>query len=128
MKPAETTRKALFYISGKQAQHIGCRLTVTAEMIHAGFLRGGAFNLPDGRVEVVLEGRRQDIESFHERMDGGGLAELIIQRANDQDAVRKLIGNPGLIVYPLEYRDDILGLTSACSPTEDLIKPRFPPR
>jgi len=110
MKPAEATQKALFYISGRQAQHIGCRLTVTTEMIHAGFLRGGAFNLPDGRVEVVLEGRRQDIESFHARMDGGGLAELIIQRANDQKAVRKLIGNPGLIVNPLEYRDDIIVL------------------
>ncbi|MEA3254352.1 MAG: acylphosphatase [Candidatus Altiarchaeota archaeon] len=52
-------------MAGKNVQHVGCRLRVTSALIHAGFTKGGAFNLPDGRVEVVLEGDREDIEKAH---------------------------------------------------------------
>jgi len=48
--------KALFYITGENVQHVGCRLKVISSLIRAGFKKGGAFNLPDGRMEVVLEG------------------------------------------------------------------------
>ena len=60
--------KALFYIEPKEehnkVQHIGVRLLITEKLIHAGFTKGGVFNLPDGRVEVVLEGNKKDIEIF----------------------------------------------------------------
>jgi len=101
--------KALFYISGKAVQHVGCRLRVTSALITAGFEKGGAFNMPDGRVEVVLEGRKEDIERVHKDISDN----LISWLKKDADDVNKLvekIGNPGIKVSDLEYDEDILVL------------------
>jgi len=103
------TTKALFYIKGKNVQHVGCRLLITRAMIHAGFTKGGAFNLPDGRVEVVLEGSKEDIESFHHRV-GEELIDWIIERAEDKKEIKRKIGNPGIKVEEIEWRDDIIVL------------------
>ena len=65
MPKTEKSKKALFYIEGKEVQHAGLRLLLTKKMIQAGFTKGGAFNMPDGRVEVVLEDTLQKIEAFH---------------------------------------------------------------
>ena len=103
------TAKALFYITGKNVQHVGCRLRVTSELIHAGFHKGGAFNLPDGRVEVVLEGDKDNIERVHKEISQH-LVEWLKRDADNVDELVKKIGNPGIKVTELEYRDDILVL------------------
>jgi acylphosphatase len=98
--------KALFYITGKQAQHVGCRLKVTTALIQFDFKKGGAFNLPDGRVEVVLEGEQANIERAHKEISDN-LIEWLKKDSDDVEALVKKIGNPGVKVSPLEYRDDI---------------------
>jgi acylphosphatase len=106
----ETQVKALFYIEPKEehnrVQHIGCRLLIAEKLIHAGFTKGGAFNLPDGRVEVVLEGGKKDIELFHSEIQRN-IVELLIARAQDKERLKKMIGNPGIRVSQLEYKDNL---------------------
>jgi acylphosphatase len=105
-----TNVKALFYIEPKEehnkVQHIGCRLLIAEKLIHAGFTKGGAFNLPDGRVEVVLEGDRKDIELFHVEIQKH-LVELLEERAHDKDKLKRMIGNPGITVSKLEFKDNL---------------------
>jgi len=102
--------KAVFYIEPKQAhnqvQHIGCRLLIAEKLIHAGFTKGGAFNLPDGRVEVVLEGEKKDIELFHADIQKH-LIDLLEARAQDKEKLRKMIGNPGIVISKLEYKENL---------------------
>lgn len=102
-------KKALFYIAGKNVQQVGCKLRVTSALIHAGFTKGGAFNLPDGRVEVVLEGDEEDIERLH-RDISEHLVEWLKKDAVDVDNLVEKIGNPGIRVTELEYDEDILVL------------------
>jgi len=102
--------KAVFYIEPKEehnrVQHIGCRLLIAEKLIHAGFTKGGAFNLPDGRVEVVLEGEKKDIVLFHAEIQEH-LVELLEARAQDMDKLKKMIGNPGVVVTKLEYKSGL---------------------
>ena len=102
-------KKAIFYVTGKEVQHVGCRLTITSALIHAGFQKGGAFNLPDGRVEVVLEGEEEQIKKVHKEISENPV-HWLIRDADDREAPVKKIGNPGIKVTPLEYNDDILVL------------------
>ncbi|MBU4406404.1 MAG: hypothetical protein KKB24_02340 [Candidatus Altiarchaeota archaeon] len=102
-------KKALFYITDKNVQHVGCRIKVTSKLIHDGFKKGGAFNMPDGRVEVVLEGEEEEIERAH-RDISENLVDWLIKDADDVDKVVERIGNPGIKVSDLEYNDDILVL------------------
>jgi len=108
------TKKALFYITGKNVQHIGCRLVITRELIHRGFKKGGAFNLPDGRVEVVLEGTEKQLETFRKDVDEN-LMGWLDKYVEDRDILTKemfeKIKNPGIHVSPkLEYSDELLVL------------------
>lgn len=102
--------KALFYIEPKEehnrVQHIGCRLLITEKLIHAGFTKGGVFNLPDGRVEVVLEGNKNDIELFYEGIKKD-IVKLLEARTQDKDRLKQMIGNPGITLSPLEYKDNL---------------------
>lgn len=105
-----SNQKALFYISGKNVQHVGLRLTITTEMIHHGFTKGGAFNLPDGRVEVVLEGNKDDITKFHEYIQDN-LVNILKSKTKDKEELIRRIGNPGIKVEGIEFRgDDLLVL------------------
>ena len=78
-------------------------------MIHAGFKKGGAFNLPDGRVEVVVQGEEEQIKKAHKEISDN-LVDWLIKEADDREALKEKIGNPGIKVSPLEYNDDILVL------------------
>ncbi len=104
-----TGMKALFYITGKNVQHVGLRLKVTSALIHAGFKKGGAFNLPDGRVEVVLDGDKNDIERIHKEISEN-LVDWLKKDADDVDKLVKQIGNPGIKVTELEFTEDIIVL------------------
>ena len=105
-----TNVKALFYIEPKEehnnVQHIGCRLLITEKLIHAGFTKGGVFNLPDGRVEVVLEGDKKDIKLFHEGIQKD-IVKLLEARTQDTERLKRMIGNPGITVSELEYKDNL---------------------
>jgi len=108
-KKSTAHKKALFYISGKNVQHIGLRLIITTEMIHRGFEKGGAFNLPDGRVEVVLEGEKDDIINFHKDIQEN-LIRILESKAEDKEELMRKIGNPGIKVEELDFRPDLLVL------------------
>ncbi|MDD2666605.1 MAG: hypothetical protein PHD13_05210 [Methanocellales archaeon] len=103
--------KALFYIEGNHVQHIGCRLTVTTKLIHDGFKKGGAFNLPDGRVEVVLEGSKDDITHAHREIKEN-LISWLEESARDVEAIKNMIGNPhpNIKVTDLDFDDNLVVL------------------
>lgn len=57
-------------------QGVGFRYT--AKSVSAGFeVVGAVRNLPDGRVELVAEGARSELEAFREAIREAGLAALI---------------------------------------------------
>jgi len=57
-------------------QNVGFRYT--AKTVAAGFeVTGSVRNLPDGRVELVAEGARRELEAFREAIRGAGLAGFI---------------------------------------------------
>ena len=64
----------IFY-SGR-VQGVGFRYT--AKTVAAGFeVTGIVRNLPDGRVELIAEGDRGELEAFHDAIRGAGLAGFI---------------------------------------------------
>ncbi len=67
-------RMHIFY-SG-QVQGIGFRYT--AKTVATGYeVAGIVRNLPDGRVELIAEGARGELEAFHDAIRGEGLAGFI---------------------------------------------------
>jgi len=58
--------KARFYIKDK-AQDVGYRAFILVNIFNFG-LNGAPRNLPDGRVEVIVEGERVNIEALHETL------------------------------------------------------------
>lgn len=59
-----------------RVQGIGFRYTV--KTVAAGFdITGTVRNLPDGRVELVAEGSRAELEAFRTAISGAGLAGFI---------------------------------------------------
>lgn len=57
-------------------QGVGFRYT--AKTVATGFdIRGAVRNLPDGRVELVAEGQREELESFRAALRDAGLAGFI---------------------------------------------------
>jgi acylphosphatase len=62
------TRRAVAVVSG-HVQGVGYRWFVQGLASSAG-LTGSARNLPDGRVEVVLEGAEDDVAAVLDALDG----------------------------------------------------------
>jgi acylphosphatase len=57
-------------------QGVGFRYT--AKTVATGFeVNGVVRNLPDGRVELIAEGTREELEAFREAVSGAGLAGFI---------------------------------------------------
>ena len=67
-------RMSIFY-SGS-VQGVGFRYT--AKSVAAGFeVTGAVRNLPDGRVELVAEGMRSELEAFRDAIREAGLSAFI---------------------------------------------------
>jgi acylphosphatase len=98
--------KAVFYLSGEKAQHEGNRLLMTSKMIEHGFEKGAVFNLPDGRVEILLEDSQEKIEGFHAMTKRDFVAWVKLKLVN-QEAIKKQIGNPGINFSELDFNDDL---------------------
>ena len=59
-----------------RVQGVGFRYT--AKTVAAGFeITGTIRNLPDGRVELVAEGRREELDAFRAALHDAGLAGFI---------------------------------------------------
>ena len=57
-------------------QGVGFRYT--AKTVATGFeVTGVVRNLPDGRVELIAEGAREELESFRDAIRGAGLAGFV---------------------------------------------------
>ena len=57
-------------------QGVGFRYT--AKTVATGFeVTGLVRNLPDGRVELIAEGAREELESFRDAIRGAGLAGFV---------------------------------------------------
>ena len=68
-------RRLTVYYSG-HVQGVGFRYTV--KTVATGFeVTGTVRNLPDGRVELVAEGDRADLQAFQAAIRDAGLAGLI---------------------------------------------------
>ena len=61
------------------AGHVqGVGFRYTAKTVAAGFeITGTIRNLPDGRVELVAEGRREELDAFRAALHDAGLAGFI---------------------------------------------------
>ncbi len=102
--------KARFFIEPKgknsRVQHIGCRLVLTEKMIHAGFKKGSVFNMPEGTVEVAIEGPKKDIIAFHSKVQKN-LVEWLTESAKDKEYLKMMLGNPGLVVTELSFSENL---------------------
>jgi len=77
-KPANRCRMEIFY-SGR-VQGVGFRYTTKS--IAAGFeITGTVRNLPDGRVELITEGARDELEHFRAAIRDAGLKLFIRDEA-----------------------------------------------
>ena len=73
-------------------QGVGFRYT--AKTVATGFeITGTIRNLPDGRVELVAEGRRAELEAFRAALQDAGLAGFIRdEQVNWADATNEFRG------------------------------------
>jgi acylphosphatase len=70
-----TRRRKTVFFAGR-VQGVGFRYT--AKTVATGFeIVGTIRNLSDGRVELVVEGRRAELDAFHAALHGAGLAGFI---------------------------------------------------
>jgi acylphosphatase len=70
------SRQRLTVLYSGHVQGVGFRYTV--RQVAMGFEVAGTIrNLPDGRVELIAEGERAELEGFREAVRGEGLAQLI---------------------------------------------------
>lgn len=68
-------RRLVIYFSGR-VQGVGFRYT--AKTVAAGYeIVGTVKNLSDGRVELIAEGAREELEAFHAALHAAGLAGFI---------------------------------------------------
>lgn len=73
---ASDARSRVTVLYAGRVQGVGFRYT--AKTVAAGFeLTGRIRNLPDGRVELVAEGRRDELEAFCAAIHDAGLAGFI---------------------------------------------------
>lgn len=73
--PATNRRRLKIFYSGR-VQGVGFRYTV--KTLAAGFeISGTVRNLPDGRVELVAEGTREELEAYRAAIRDEGLAGFI---------------------------------------------------
>jgi acylphosphatase len=71
-----TTRHRLTVLYSGRVQGVGFRYT--AKTVAAGFeITGTVRNLPDGRVELIAEGQREELEQFRTAILDAGLAGFI---------------------------------------------------
>ena len=79
------------FFSG-QVQGVGFRYT--AKTVATGFeITGIVRNLPDGRVELVAEGRREELDAFRAALHDAGLAGFIRdEQVNWADAKNEFRG------------------------------------
>lgn len=69
-------RECLHILYLGKVQGVGFRYTVKS--VATGFeVTGLIRNLPDGRVELVAEGQRDELEAFREAIRNSGLARFI---------------------------------------------------
>ena len=67
-------RMTVFFVG--RVQGVGFRYT--AKTVAAGFeITGTIRNLPDGRVELVAEGNREELDAFRAALHDAGLAGFI---------------------------------------------------
>ena len=73
--PGLNRRRLNIFYSGR-VQGVGFRYTV--KTVAAGFeIAGTVRNLPDGRVELIAEGTREELAAFRDAILGAGLAGFI---------------------------------------------------
>jgi acylphosphatase len=84
-------RRITVFFSG-QVQGVGFRYT--AKTVATGFeITGTIRNLPDGRVELVAEGRREELDAFRAALHDAGLAGFIRdEQVNWADAKNEFRG------------------------------------
>jgi acylphosphatase len=91
--PASTTsRRRMTVLFSGQVQGVGFRYT--ARTVAAGFeITGTIRNLPDGRVELVAEGSRAELDAFRAALHDAGLAGFIRdEQVNWADAKNEFRG------------------------------------
>ena len=75
-QPGTLNRRRLRVFYSGHVQGVGFRYSVRS--VAAGFeVSGTVRNLPDGRVELVAEGLKGELEAFREAIRNAGLAGLI---------------------------------------------------
>ena len=99
--------KAVFYLKGPKAQHEGNRLLLTSKLIEHHFEKGAVFNLPDGRVEILIEGEKDKIVDFHS-IAKRDFVKWVEEKAKNHDEVKKQIGNPGISFSDPEFDNDLI--------------------
>jgi len=71
-----TARRRMTVLFSGRVQGVGFRYT--AKTVATGFeITGIIRNLPDGRVELVAESHRTELEAFHAALHDAGLAGFI---------------------------------------------------
>ena len=85
-------RQRLIILYSGRVQGVGFRFTVKS-MARGFEVTGSVRNLPDGRVELVAEGPRHEIEAFAQAIRESELAPFIKQeQASWQDAKNEFRG------------------------------------
>ena len=71
-----TSRHRMTVLFSGHVQGVGFRYT--AKTVATGFeITGTIRNLPDGRVELIAEGRREELDGFRAALHDAGLAGFI---------------------------------------------------
>jgi len=83
---AHMARKRMHILYSGRVQGVGFRYTTKS--VALGFeVTGIVRNLPDGRVELTVEGERDELESFQEAIRDSGLGGFIRDEAVDWSPV-----------------------------------------
>jgi exopolysaccharide biosynthesis polyprenyl glycosylphosphotransferase len=91
-----------FYIEGKKIKAIDPIAPIAQHLTSWGIKRASVFKTPDERIEVILQGEKEQIKKAHELVRQE-YYHWLEERYGSYETVKSLIGNPGVKVSNISY-------------------------
>lgn len=107
MKDTTSHQKARFEIIGHNVADIGARLTLTNRLIRGGVEWGSVENIGNNTILVKLGGTKEEIERYKKLIEEK-FEEWLIEDIDEEERVKKRIGNPGIHYTSLIYDNGLL--------------------
>jgi lipopolysaccharide/colanic/teichoic acid biosynthesis glycosyltransferase len=91
-----------FYLEGKKINAVDSIAPIAQRIQSWGLKKASVFKLPDKRVEIILQGKPEQIKKTHQMVQEN-IYHWLEERYGGYETLKSIIGNPGVKVSALGY-------------------------